>query len=289
MVNSARLRGVPAMVVTFYPQPVVLFKKITRNFTISSLQDRIALMETLGVDHLLTIPFTFELASVSAADFLKTLKTRFGMIELWVGEEFTLGKDREGTVERITAIGEALDFSVHAIERVQLDGEIVSSSRIRAALREGDLFNAERMLGRRFQLDGPVVHGAHRGRTIGFPTANMEVDPLRVQLRKGVYWTHLHLNGVSYPSVTSVGTNPTFIHESNPPVTVETFILDFDQDIYDKIVQVEFLQYMRGEVSYPSADALVAQIQMDVDLVRGYEENVQAASGIFTGSTTSQP
>ncbi|NSW53396.1 MAG: bifunctional riboflavin kinase/FAD synthetase [Anaerolineae bacterium] len=288
MVDSAHTRGVPAVVVTFYPQPVVLFKNLKSNFYISSLEERRDLIEELGADYLLTLPFTYELAAVSADDFLKMLKEQLGMLELWVGEEFTLGKGREGTVERITQIGAARGFAVHAIERVQLDGEIVSSSRIRDALREGDLLNAERMLGRVFRLEGPVVHGAHRGRTIGFPTANMDIDPLRVKLQEGVYWTRLILDGISYPAVTSVGTNPTFVHTEHPPVTVETFILDFDRDIYDKIVQVEFRRYLRGQVTYTSVAGLVEQIRMDVNQVRGYEQNVQAATGVFTGSATAE-
>lgn len=207
MTSNARALGVPPVVVTFYPQPVVLFRNIKNDFYISTLPDRRSLIESLGVQAMVTLPFTRELAQVSAFEFLKQLHQHFGMLHLWVGEEFTLGSNREGTVERITEIGSQLGFTVHAIERVTLDGEIVSSGRIRDALRAGDLPLAERMLGRTFTMQGMVVHGAHRGRTIGYPTANLQVDPLLVHLRKGVYQTTLTLEGVPYPSITSVGTN----------------------------------------------------------------------------------
>jgi riboflavin kinase/FMN adenylyltransferase len=182
-------------------------------------------------------------------------------------------------------IGKTLGFEVHVIEGVKLEGEIISSSKIRQALRDGNLLAAEKMLGRNVRLIGPVVHGAHRGRTIGYPTANLEVDALQVYLRKGVYWSHLTLDGVVYPALTNVGTNPTFVHSENPPISIETYILDFDANIYDKIVKIEFLQFIRDEQTFASIAELVEQIGRDVELVRGCEENAAKTTGIFTGST----
>ena len=138
------------------------------------------------------------------------------------------------------------------------------------------------MLGRRIRLIGPVVHGAHRGRTIGYPTANLEVDSSQVYLHKGVYWTSLTLEGTKYLSITSVGTNPTFVQIENPPISIETHILDFDEDIYDRIVKIEFLQFIRDEKTFKSVPELVAQIDRDVEIVRGLEENAAKTTGILT-------
>ena len=284
MIASAHANGFNSMVLNFYPQPVVVFRNLQSDYYITNMEERRVLIEELEPDYLVTLPFTKELATVTAEDFLAELVKRFGMKELWVGKDFALGKGREGTVERSREIGEELGFEVHAIEPIALNDEVISSSKIRQALRAGDLISAEKMLGRRIRLTGPVVHGAHRGRTIGYPTANLEVDSLQVYLRKGVYWSHLTLDGTVYPAVTSVGTNPTFVHTENPPISIETYILDFDQYIYDKIVKIEFLQFIRDEQSFTSVSELVEQIDRDVELVRGFERNAAKTTGVFTGS-----
>lgn len=273
MEASASAQRIPSVVINFYPQPIVVFKQLTRDFYITELEERKTLISDLGVDYLITLPFTMDLAQTSAFDFLKDLHDRFGMRELWVGEDFALGKGRSGDVRRLREIGEELGFQLFAIPHVRVDDEVVSSSLIREALRAGDLARAERFLGRPFIFKGIVIHGARRGHEIGYPTANIAMDPMRVALREGVYWTRFTVNGVEYTGATSVGTKPTFVHRSNPPVSVETYILDFDQDIYDKMVQIEFRQFLRDQVVYSSVEALVEQIAKDVAAVRGYERN----------------
>lgn len=273
MVASARSQNIPSVVINFYPQPIVVFKQLMRDFYITELEERKTLIGYLGADYLITLPFTLALAQMSAFDFLKDLHERFGMRELWVGEDFALGKGRSGDVPRMREIGTELGFQLFAIPHVRVGDEVVSSSLIREALRAGDLARAERFLGRPFIIKGIVIHGARRGHEIGFPTANVAMDPLRVALREGVYWTRFTVDGVEYAGATSVGTNPTFVHLPNPPVSIETYILDFDEDIYDKMVQIEFRQFLREQVVYSSVDALVEQITKDVAEVRGYERN----------------
>ncbi|MCD6476265.1 MAG: bifunctional riboflavin kinase/FAD synthetase [Anaerolineaceae bacterium] len=285
MVKSAKAQKIASLVINFFPQPVVVLNNLKSDYYITNIEERRVLIEELDTDYLLTLPFTYELASLTAEEFLTQLHTRFGMQEIWLGEEFKLGRDCVRSVSEIRGIGEKLGFVVHMIGRVKLGDEIISSSKIRQALRDGELITAEKMLGRRIRLISPVVHGAHRGRTIGYPTANLEVDSSQVYLHKGVYWTSLTLEGIEYPSITSVGTNPTFVQIENPPISVETHILDFDEDIYDKIVKIEFLQFIRDEKTFNSVPELVKQIDRDVEIVRGLEANAAKTTGIFTRPT----
>jgi len=273
MVESAKALHVPSVVINFYPQPIVVLKQIERDFYITELEERKTLIGDLGVDYLITLPFTLALAQTSAFDFLRDLHQRFGMRELWVGEDFALGKGRSGDVTRLREIGAELGFQLFAIPHVRVGAEVVSSSLIRAALRAGDLVRAERFLGRPFIIKGTVIHGARRGHEIGYPTANVAMDAMRVALREGVYWTRFTVDGVEHTGATSVGTNPTFVHLPNPPISVETYILDFDEYIYDKMVQIEFRQFLRDQVVYSSVESLVEQIAKDVAEVRGYERN----------------
>ncbi|MBN2047055.1 MAG: riboflavin biosynthesis protein RibF [Anaerolineaceae bacterium] len=280
MVKGAHDLGLPAVVINFYPQPTVVFRSLESDFYLTDLETRKSLIESMGVDYLITIPFTREFGQTTAEDFMRQVKDRLNVRSLWVGSDFVLGRNREGNVARLRQIGAMLNFHVEEVLPVEQAGEVISSSVIRDALRVGDIAKANRMLGRAFTLRGPVIHGAERGRTIGYPTANLGVDPLTIHLRHGVYRTHVELEGVSYSGVTNVGVNPTFVHAKNPPLSVETFILDFNQMIYDKILVVKFIQFMRSEVSFGSVDALVEAISADVDAVRGFENHAPKTTGI---------
>ena len=278
MMESAHKHNVPSVVINFYPQPIVVFKKLKRDFYISTLEERIDLIEKLGVDHMITIPFTEKLGEMSAERFLRKLKRRLGLKELWVGEDFALGRERDADVHHIREIGRNLGFETHAIERVRIGGADISSTVIRELLRVGYLEGAEEFLGRPFKIYGPVIHGAARGRTLGYPTANVAISPLRVALRMGVYWTRFTVDGVTYPAATSVGTNPTFIHLENPPISIETYIIDFDGDIYDKMVSIEFKKYLRDQIFFHSLENMIDQLAEDVEVVRGLEEYVNSGA-----------
>lgn len=278
MMESAQAHNVPSVVINFFPQPIVVFKKLKRDFYITGLEERIELIEQLGVDHMITIPFTEKLGEMSAERFLKKLKRRLGMVELWVGEDFAIGRDRIAGTDEVREIGNQLGFRLNVIERVRLGGADISSSVIRELLRVGYLEGVEEFLGRPFVIHGPVIHGAARGRTLGYPTANVAFDPLRVALRMGVYWTHFSVDGVTYPAATSVGTNPTFIHLENPPISIETYIIDFDQDIYDKMVSIEFKKFLRDQIFFHSLENMVDQLAEDVEVVRGLEQYVNSGA-----------
>jgi riboflavin kinase/FMN adenylyltransferase len=185
--------------------------------------------------------------------------------ELWIGWDFALGRKREGNLARLREIGQHHDYIVHPIEPFLLNGQPVSSSRIRAALSEGDLETANRLLGRPFGLRGPVVQGDQRGRTIGFPTANVAVDELHVTPSNGVYVCRAQVDGETFGAVTNIGVRPTF---DGTRRTVEAYLLDFVDDIYGETLRLEFLHRLRGEQKFNGIAELVAQINRDTTAAR---------------------
>ena len=179
--------GLPVTGVTFEPVPAAVLRPDAFSGRISTPEDKLARLAEAGLDEIVVVPFTPELSRTSPEAFMQWLQEKTGLRELWVGEEFALGKDRAGTVERLTAIGEELGFRVVAVPRLTNGAEVVSSSRVRAAVMSGDVATARRLLGRPFRVEGEVVHGQHLGRTIGFPTANVAPPPGVAPLADGIY------------------------------------------------------------------------------------------------------
>jgi riboflavin kinase/FMN adenylyltransferase len=238
---------------------------------LTSLDQRIELLKSLGVDIVVALTFDRELAQLSAREFVGLLREHLILCHLIVGPDFALGHRREGTIPVLNELGTEMGFTVESLSPF-LDGdgdeERISSSAIRRALTErGDVTAAEQMLGRPHAVTGPVIRGYNRGKDLGFPTANVEVPAQRAVPADGVYVTRLYLDGAAYPSVTNVGDNPTF---GNTERSVEVHILDFDRTIYDAEVRIEFLQRLRGEERFPSVGALVTQIGQDVEDARAY-------------------
>lgn len=186
---------------------------------------------------------------------------------MWVGQDFQFGRNRAGNVDVLRELGGRFGFEVHAVERRVLEstGESISSSRIRGALSAGDVEEAGRLLGRPYELTGLVVHGDARGRTIGVPTANLQPDDDLLVPGRGVYYTEVPIAGSLRPAATNVGVRPTV---GGTRVSVETHVLDFDGDLYDRGVAVRFLARLRPEQQFGGLEALVSQIGRDVDAVR---------------------
>ena len=218
-----------------------------------------------GLDEVVVVPFTRELAATSPESFMQWLQERTGLHELWVGEEFALGKDRVGTIDRLQEIGEQLGFRVIAVPRLTNGTEVVSSSRVRQAVASGDVILARRLLGRPFRVEGEVVHGQKLGRTIGFPTANISVTADRAMPALGVYATRAHIGSRTLMGATNIGRRPTF---DAGHVSIETYLLDFEGDIYGERMDLEILARVRGEVRFESVAQLKAQIAKDVDSAR---------------------
>ena len=264
---GAHAIGVPAVVLTFYPHPSVVLRGNRNAFYLTLPEEKAATLAEMGVDYVITHPFDRQVASIEPHTFIETLKHHLGFSQLWVGYDFALGKNRSGDVPRLKELGSEYGFSVQLVDAFQLGGGIVSSSRIRTALDNGEINAVTELLGRRYTVRGTVIRGDGRGSQIGVPTANLEVEQERAIPGAGVYACFVTSMGIRYPAVTNIGVRPTFEQEA-VPARVETHILDFNQDLYGEQIEVEFVDYLRAEQRFESIDALIAQIQSDIQTAR---------------------
>ncbi len=268
LLERAHQEGLAAVAVTFNPHPRTVLRPGTAVTYLTSLEERVELLQALGLDAVAVLAFTSELAQLSARDFLSLLAEELEMKLLVVGSDFALGRNREGTVGVLRQLGRDLGFRVEVGELLTEDGEKVGSSSVRQALIAGDMEQVARLLGRPFSLRGPVVVGARRGRGIGFPTANLALGLDRALPAFGVYVTRAYVRENAYPSCTNIGVRPTFDAEPRP--TVETHILDLDEDLYGQELRVDLLHRLRGELRFDSVDGLVAQIRRDIHSTREF-------------------
>jgi riboflavin kinase/FMN adenylyltransferase len=260
--SRARELGVPLLIVTFEPVPAQVLRPETFRGRLTTAEDKQGLLAALPDRIVAELPFTHAFAETTAHEFMEALHSRVTLLELWVGEEFALGRNRAGTIDELRHIASSHGFAVHAMERVTIDGQLVSSSRIREQVERGAIEAANALLGRPFAISGPVCEGARLGRTIGFPTANvMPVDDL-VALADGIYATTAELDrdGILRPAMTYIGTRPAL----NPgPRVIETHLFDFDADIYDRILTTRFMTRLRPDANFPNVEELIAQMRID--------------------------
>lgn len=257
----ARAEGRRCLIATFDPHPVRHFKPDLPPFRLTTLDQREVLFEAFGADATLVFPFDGSLAGLSADAFVaERLVERIGAAGVVTGEDFTFGRGREGDVAGLTRLGAAHGLAARAVGPVAADGEVVSSSRIRDALTAGDCTTAARLLTRPFTVAGEVLHGDKRGRTIGYPTANLGLGPY-LRLRYGIYAVRARLpDGRVVPGAANVGVRPQF----EPPVEgLETYLFDFDGDLYGQTLAVEFHGFLRPEARFDDLAALVAQMDRD--------------------------
>jgi riboflavin kinase/FMN adenylyltransferase len=235
---------------------------------VSSLEERVELLRTTGVDSVAPLTFTSEVAELSAEAFVRLLHEALGMRLLLMGPDHAFGRNREGTPKRVAEIGADVGFDVEVLP-APLEGTsgAVSATAIRKALADGDMGTVTKLLGRPYSIRGPVVRGAERGRRIGYPTANIAVTPDRALPAYGVYVTRASFGGTTYSSATNIGVNPTF-GDGRP--SIETYILDFEGDLYGRELRVEVLHRLRGEIRFDSVPALVEAIGADVQAARAY-------------------
>lgn len=263
LVGGARRQGAPAVVLTFHPHPALVLGKRERAFYLTTPDGKADQMRALGVDVLITHPFNQEVAGLSARQFLEQLQAHLGLKRLMVGHDFAMGHNRDGDVPALKELGREMGFSVQVHDPVELEGEVVSSSRIRALLAEGKVAEAARFLGRPYRLDGPVETGEGRGRGLGIPTANITLSEQRMIPANGVYVCRAHVAGEQLGAVTNVGVRPTFDGGAERPV-VEAHLLDFDRDLYGRMVKLDFLERVRAEKRFSGPKALVEQIHADI-------------------------
>jgi len=268
LVSQAHADGSQAVVLTFYPHPAVVIGKRQNPSYLTTPEERANLLGDLGVDVVITFPFTPPVSKISAQEFITMLRHHLGMQHLLVGPDFALGHNRIGNIHYLSEIGKSLGFTVSTIIPFELEGQIVSSSRIRAALRDGDLALVNNLLGRPYFVKGQVVPGDGRGHTIGIPTANLSLWIERALPKSGVYVTQGLINGDSYGAVTNIGTRPTFASD-HERLQVEAHLLDFDEQIYGLEVRLDFISHLRDERKFSGIDALVNQIQQDIIQAKG--------------------
>jgi len=252
-----------AVVVTFEPHPMRVMRPQQAPRLLTSSQHKALLIERLGVSDLLVVPFTPDLAAVTPEDFVHQLHVSCHPLrEICVGHTWSFGRNRVGNLELLKAMGDRLGFDEVGIPAVEVDGVVVSSTLVRAAVEAGDLEKASQLLGRDFTLLGIVEHGDHLGRTIGFPTANLSAHNEQFP-PNGVYAVEALCAGKMLPGVVNIGVRPTIENASGERV-LELHLLDFDADLYGQDVEVIFRQFLRAERKFSGLDALKAQIACDV-------------------------
>lgn len=253
-------------VVTLHPHPITVLRPDIRPSYLTSLEDRIELMREAGADWVVPLTFTSEVSEVSAEELATAFFDLLRMRLLVLGPDAAFGRGApKDTADRMRTLGAELGFEVVQIEPLMHDHERYSSTAVRKALAEGEMERVTALLGRNYRLAGPVVHGFERGRTIGFPTANISVAADRTLPALGVYATRGRVAGRALLGATNIGTRPTF---DAGHVSVETYLLDFEGDVYGERMEVEMVHRIRGEVAFASVDALKAQIAADVEAAR---------------------
>ncbi|MGA1806885.1 MULTISPECIES: bifunctional riboflavin kinase/FAD synthetase [Sphingobium] len=260
-IARARAEGRPAIVATFDPHPMRLFQPDTPPFRLTTLDQRQALFAAAGADAMLVFDFTRELAALDPAGYVRLLMEQLGVAAVVTGEDFTFGKGRSGTIASFAELG----LPAEAVAPVTDAEGVISSSRIRAALQAGDCGTATRLLTRPFAIQGVVQHGDKLGRTIGFPTANIDLGPY-LRPAFGIYAVRgLLADGRVLDGAANLGIRPTF---DPPKLLLEPHFFDFAESLYDQSIEVQLIHYLRSEAKYDGLDPLIAQIARDCDDAR---------------------
>jgi riboflavin kinase/FMN adenylyltransferase len=261
LTRRAKQQNALSGVVTFGQHPQEVLFPQTRLPYITTLAERTRLLKGEGVDSVIVLSFTSELAELSPRQFISLLQKYLRMQGLVIGPDFALGKNREGDTGALRVLGQDMNFAVVVVEPVIIDGEAVSSTAIREALTRGDMERVHHLTGRYFRVGGWVIAGAHRGVRLGFPTANLGLDPEQALPQDGVYATRAYIGNRGYQAMTNIGQRPTFGANQR---TVEVHILDYSGDLYGQELQIDVIQRLRGEKQFDTAEELEKQIAEDI-------------------------
>ncbi len=264
--EDAHAVGMQAVVFTFNPLPRQVFGP-GRHTLLSTLEERLARFAALGLDGVVIANFDPRFAETPAGDFVQALRARLGMARLWAGPDFALGRAREGDMDYLREMGAWLGYEVRTFAPYLWRGAAVRSTRIRQAVQAGALEEANDLLGRPYALSGWVTRGDGRGRQLGFPTANLAPLPDYLLPAHGIYVCRACAPQGIFNALVNIGTRPTF---DLGTVTVEAYLLDFDDDLYGHPLRLEFLARLRDELKFTSAEALIAQMGRDVVAARAW-------------------
>ncbi|MBR6439335.1 MAG: bifunctional riboflavin kinase/FAD synthetase [Bacteroidales bacterium] len=263
MVNRAKELDGESVVVTFYPHPRQVLSNDSGIRFISTQQEKISHLEALGIDNLIIINFTKEFAAISSEDFIKDyLVKNIHPAVLIIGYDHHFGKGRTGDFEMLYELGNRYNFKVEKIQEQDVENVAVSSTKIRHFLENGDIKHANMLLGYEFSYTGKVVHGQQVGQKMGYPTANIDVaEEFQLIERQGVYATFAEIDGKSFPAMTYIGKRPT-MHDERPQ-SIETYIIGFDGNLYDKEIKIRFVDFVRDDKKFDNFEALKHQIDID--------------------------
>jgi len=261
LVEHARQQNLLSGVVTFRRHPQEVLLPQTRLPFLTDLAERANLLKNEGVEAIVTLSFTSELAQLSAHQFVSLLKNHLRMRGLVIGPDFTLGRNREGNIDSLRTLGQDMNFTVTVIPPIMINGEVVSSTAIRNALANGDMKRVLNLAGHPFSLNGRVTSGAGRGLGLGFPTANLDIVPEQALPADGVYATWAYIDGKVFKSMTNVGRHPTF---GGSQRTVEVYVLDYHSDLYGHELKIDIMARLRSEERFDTIDELKKQITEDI-------------------------
>ena len=257
----------PVVGVYFFTHTAIVLGRRQEPFYINTPDERAALLFGCGADHVITQTFDLDLAKMPAITFVESLQRHLGFEKLVVGPDFALGHKREGDIQYLRTLGKNLGYSVDMISPYQIGDVVVSSSNIRKFLKDGSVNRAALFLGRPFFLKGTGVRGDARGRSKGFPTANLDTWDERAVPKPGVYACMVKLGDTNFKAVTNIGYRPTFNNKPENPL-VETHLLNFNGDIYGDEIQIDFIQRLRDEIRFPGINYLISQIEKDISQAR---------------------
>jgi riboflavin kinase/FMN adenylyltransferase len=263
VVQKAKSIGGKSVLLTFYPHPrLVLYPEDNELKLITTIEEKAAFLDKFGIDIMVVLPFTRELSRMTAHQFIETvLVEKLKIKTIIIGYDHRFGKNREGSIEEIEAYSRRYDYSVQQIPEQDIDDCIVSSSKIRKALLEGDLEEANSFLGRTFSITGKVIDGQKNGKKLGFPTANIEIsEDFKLIPKQGVYAVEIALNNRQYPGMLNIGTRPTF---KLGQMTIEVHIFDFSDEIYGQEIEILFVKRWRDERKFEELNALKTQLEAD--------------------------
>ncbi len=276
LINESKVLGIDSVVYTFLKHPENILRKKLNTPIITTINKKIQLLQSTRLDYLYFDDFDEAFSRMKPEDFIKDILFDKLKVKLAVtGFDYRFGYKGQGNVSLLEEAGKEYGFDVIVIPPVKIDEHIVSSTSIRQSITKGSIEKANRLLGRHFSISGTVTRGRRVGNTIGFPTANISYYDKIILPHTGVYITKTLVENKIYNSVTSVGINPTF--KENLPISIETYILDFNEDIYGKDIEVVFIKRLRNEKDFGSVDELITQIKTDVSDARKYFDSVKTS------------
>ena len=272
LIKTAKKEGKKSVLLTFFPHPRMVLQKDNKILLLNTIEEKSGLLEKMGLDYLIIHPFSREFSRLTALEFVRDiLVNKLNTSRLIIGYDHHFGKNREGNIHQLKEYSLLYDFKVEEIPAQDIDDVSVSSTKIRTALKDGNLKTANNYLGYHYMLNGTVVSGKKLGGTIGFPTANLEIkEPYKLVPKTGVYIIKTHINTVLYTGIMNIGFNPTVLGKHQ---TIEAHLFDFNEDLYGKEIMIEFIYFLREEHKFKSIEELVVQLNIDKENAISYLSN----------------